>query len=322
MADLIKMDSVSVREYFRTGNVSQLNDTEKDFVLSKLCERYDLDPILRPFDLISFRGVAKFYMTASATNQLADKKKLSRKVVSIELDAEKMIARCSVQVSDPSGRCEDSNAFISIGKYLPPSKDNPVMKKVLLDGEDLANALLKLETKAKRRATLSFFGILDAGADFEDKPTVQPDPFIDVKDSEDEPKKLVEAKKPRKTAEKTEEIKKPEKTEQIPLVQTKTKEDEIDAHIEKLANLENEFSAPQTVAQEEKKVVYSRTNHAEFLIKAVNKIMNDSAWTKNEEIKNKVKAAIPALDGTVPCFFEGSKELCTEFINALKGRIC
>lgn len=158
---VLNTQSPAVAEYFRSGNVAGLAPQEKDVVLAKLCERYGLDVILRPFELISFKGVEKFYMTASATNQLAAQKQLSRTVTKTEIDVENGIARCFVEVKDPSGRIETGSAALSLFRFEQDRTAPKGVKKVLVDGEELANCINKLETKAKRRVTLAFFGVPD-----------------------------------------------------------------------------------------------------------------------------------------------------------------
>jgi hypothetical protein len=168
---LVTMDNTpAISEYFRSGNVAQLNDKEKDIVLAKLCGRYGLDPILRPFDLLNLGGKAVFYMNASALNQLAAQKDLSRRITELKIDEEKMVAKCVCEVSAPaSGRTESATAWLSIGGYKRLDPKAPPTR-VLFEGEDLCNALMKVEAKAKRRATMAFFGTPDYDPEARDTP--------------------------------------------------------------------------------------------------------------------------------------------------------
>lgn len=324
----VNMQSASVREYFRSGNVAQLNEHEKDFVLAKLCERYGLDPILRPFDLISFQGGQKFYMTASATNQLANAKGLSREVVSLDIVEDKMMAKCTVKVSDPTGRTEVANGFIAISKFLAPTKADPVPKRVLLDGDDLANALLKLETKTKRRATLSFFGVMDAGSDYEDRPAanvVAPDvsrpQVIADAGKAVETVKIAQNENPVKEEASAEhvEVEKPRRG------RPSKKQADVQGALPSIAEVQNEIPAisdaefedaiPQ-VEPEKPKVVYikyARTQHARQLVDTATKIFGDAGWATDEAKKSAVKAAIPELDGIADLFVEGSTDVLPSF---------
>lgn len=326
--ELVSMTSASVKEYFRSGNVAQLKEAEKDFVLAKLCEKYNLDPILRPFDLIDFRGVQKFYMTASATNQLANAKSLSRTVESLEIDPVSMLAKCIVKVSEPStGRVEMSHGFISLSKFQAPTKEELASKKfepkrVMLEGDDLANALLKLETKTKRRATLSFFGVMDAGSDYEDRPIPQVyDPTVPratvMQDAanavlalgqqqEHQEEVEVVAQEPKPAPAKKEKAPKKEK-----VVQATNDAPEIEAGLAKNVTLE------QASSPAKKMVIYSRGAHAVQLVASAELIWG-KGWNSDVAKKEALKAAIPQLDGKVEVMEEGSEVACPEFVSTLK----
>jgi hypothetical protein len=333
----VSMETAAVKEYFRSGNVAAMTDDERDYVRVKLCQKYDLDPILRPFDLISFNGGMKFYMTASATNQLANAKSLTREVLLLEVNAEQMLARCTVKVSDTNGRAETANAFIAVSKFLAPTKENPVPRKVLMDGEDLANALLKLETKAKRRATMSFFGVMDAGYDNEDRQQTAPLAAPDVS----RPRVLSDAATAAHIVQQTEAIPpvtndmvanpqptpQPEKKRGRPAAakaEVKTEPTEPAEKIEaQLTTLEAEVVPVEaTVAAEAPQlVIYARSQHAPALVAAASELFGGDAWTKDAAKKEAVKTAIPILDKNVPVFAEGSQEILPEFKAALRTHL-
>lgn len=314
--------SVGVKEYFRSGNVAQLTESERDIVLAKLCERYDLDPLLRPFDLISFQGKAKFYLTASATNQLAAKKNLTRTVSNIELDEQRFIAKCAVSVSSPEGRSETSICYIGIGKFVPGTKEDPKPKKVLLDGDELANALLKLDTKAKRRATLSFFGLQDSGADYEDRPiettnaptfsqaAVQVESAVtsaqttvaDLKNDTVAAKNLLKVAKKEKAVKEEKPAKEEKPTEaKKPEVAQKLEEKLLVVDVEEITEVkevkeEAKTEAKQVKVDETEAVIYERALHPSFLVDAVTIALGKDNWKADQVIVAKVKEIIPKLD--------------------------
>lgn len=331
----IDMESVAVREYFRSGNVAQLRDSEKDFVLQKLCDRYGLDPILRPFDLISFQGGQKFYMTASATNQLANIKSLSREVGEISIDEAKMLAKCTVSVLDPQGRKENSTGYVSVARFLAPTKDNPVPKRVMMEGEDLANALLKLETKTKRRATMSFFGVMDSVGDYEDRsvahvaaPDVsRPQLMRDAATATKvvEASVVVEEAKPTPAPKKERAVKAKEPQAEnnakaveasIPTLPPEAATIPVEAPAEVIMEVPAQQAAP--TSPELPKIVYARTVHSKFLIAAADLILG-AKWSENAQLKDSVKRAIPELDGKVNVLAEGSSEVLPEFVEAFKA---
>jgi hypothetical protein len=131
--------------------INQLTADEKAEMLVLLCERYGLDPITGPFAILQQKGGKKgfdgpprevVYATRSCTDQLAEKFKISREIVDGPLirdfDGQKMAyAKC--RASTPDGRTETASATLFVS--------------------DLENLLMKVETKAKRRATLAMMGI-------------------------------------------------------------------------------------------------------------------------------------------------------------------
>lgn len=314
-----KEQSVAVKEYFRSGNVSAMSPDEKDYVLAKLCERYGLDFVLRPFELISFRGVEKFYMTASATNQLAAQKSLSREVLDTTFDLEKGIASCAVRVSDPTGRAETGSAFINISRFVQDASMPSGVRKDVMSGEDLANALAKLETKAKRRVTMAFFGVPDGAMDDEASfapagvaPVTTAKIAADVKALSTSPTTpVVEAAPP---AEKKTRGKKKAET-QAETDELGTIEGEI---VAATTSVEVPTSKPAEVATEPEvvEVTYNRTLHAAYLVEAANTVYGSNAWMQDEAKKGAVKNAIPALHGAVAVTSNGV--LAPQFVATLK----
>ena len=113
------MDALSsdgIKHYQRTGQVERLTDNDKDSLMSALCKRYELDPIMRPFQLINFNGQQKFYMTASATNQIADQRDLSREITELSIDEDTMIAKITVKVSSKT-RVENTTTYKSLAAF-------------------------------------------------------------------------------------------------------------------------------------------------------------------------------------------------------------
>jgi hypothetical protein len=105
-----------------------------------------LNPLTQPFQIIKFQGKEKLYATKDCTEQL-------RKIhgVSITDIASQKIEDVYVvtaKAMDKNGKVDTSTGAVTISN---------------LKGDALANALMKAETKAKRRVTLSIcgLGILD-----------------------------------------------------------------------------------------------------------------------------------------------------------------
>lgn len=125
------------------NDLSGLTPIEKVQHIKNVCNSLGLNPLTKPIQLLKFQGKEIPYVTKDATEQL---RKINK--VSISIQDTKMINSdvyiVVVEASTPDGRKDSSTGAISI-------KD--------LKGDALCNAMLKAETKAKRRATLSICGL-------------------------------------------------------------------------------------------------------------------------------------------------------------------
>gem|GEM_PF-1166390 len=139
------------------GDYYVLDDTEKKALYLEMCQSLGLNPTSFPFEYIEFDGKLKLYAKKDATDQL-------RKIhgISISIAVGERVADCyliTAKATDKEGRTDESVGVVSM------KDENPHSKKYgeYLTGTDLANAIMKAETKAKRRVTLSIcgLGILD-----------------------------------------------------------------------------------------------------------------------------------------------------------------
>lgn len=124
------------------GDISKMNDAQKVQYYDQLCKSLNLNPATQPFQIIKFQGKEKLYATKDCTEQLRKLNGVS--VVDMDTKIEKDIIITKVKVQDKSGRIDISTGAVNIKG---------------LTGDALANATMKSETKAKRRATLSICGL-------------------------------------------------------------------------------------------------------------------------------------------------------------------
>jgi hypothetical protein len=108
------------------------------------CERMGLDPFTKPFDILRLNGREVLYCTRSGTQQLNKLHKVSHLITSRDINAEAGVYIVTSKASLPDGRCTESIGAVNIAG---------------LKGEAYANAIMKAETKAKRRATLDLLGL-------------------------------------------------------------------------------------------------------------------------------------------------------------------
>lgn len=123
------------------GDLSPLTAEQRVQYYTKLCDYLKLNPLTKPFEYIKLNGKLQLYALKSCAEQL-------RKVynISLEITARKIYQNCCVVTAKASqdGRVDESIGAVSIAG---------------LKGDALCNALMKAETKAKRRVTLSICGL-------------------------------------------------------------------------------------------------------------------------------------------------------------------
>lgn len=103
-----------------------------------------LDPFTKPFDILRLNGKEVLYCTRSGTQQLNKLHKVSHLITSRDTNQEAGVYIVTSKASLPDGRCTESIGAVNIQG---------------LKGEMYANAIMKAETKAKRRATLDLLGL-------------------------------------------------------------------------------------------------------------------------------------------------------------------
>lgn len=124
------------------GDLKALTPEQRVCYYNKTCESLGLNPLTRPFDYLNLNGKTVLYARKDCTEQLRSNRK-----VSITIVAREVVEGCYVvtaKANDADGRTDESIGAVPIDK---------------MQGEARANAMMKAETKAKRRVTLSFCGL-------------------------------------------------------------------------------------------------------------------------------------------------------------------
>lgn len=144
MSELAKQTDTQqiVRDIILTGNIGSLKpDHRADYVVA-LARHVGIDPLTRPFDLLTLQGKTVVYANKSCTDQLRVKHGVSIQIVSRE-NVEGIYV-VTAEATDSTGRKDSDIGAINVKG---------------LAGEQLANAMMKAGTKAKRRVTLSICGL-------------------------------------------------------------------------------------------------------------------------------------------------------------------
>lgn len=125
-----------------SGDLSKLSAPERVNYYARVCQSLGLNPLTKPFDYISLNGKLTLYAKRDATDQLRKLHQVDVKIVGRERVEDVYVV--TAQARFPDGRTDESIGAVSIAN---------------LKGDGLANALMKAETKAKRRVTLSIVGL-------------------------------------------------------------------------------------------------------------------------------------------------------------------
>ena len=124
------------------GDLSRLNPQDKVMYYKNVCESMGLNPLTKPFEYIRLNGKEVLYALRSCTEQLRKIHGVSVIIVSRE-EAEGCYI-VTARATDSKGRNDESIGAVPIKGLI---------------GEARANALMKAETKAKRRVTLAICGL-------------------------------------------------------------------------------------------------------------------------------------------------------------------
>lgn len=124
------------------GDLSKLGAPDRVIYYKRVCETLDLNPLTKPFDYITLNGKLVLYATKGCGEQLRANKKVSITIPAREVIEDVYVV--TAEASLPDGRKDSATGAVSIAG---------------LKGENRANAMMKAETKAKRRVTLSICGL-------------------------------------------------------------------------------------------------------------------------------------------------------------------
>lgn len=155
------------------GDLAQLSPAQRTAYYQAVCDSLGLNPLTRPFEYIRLQGKLTLYVRRDATDQL-------RKINGISVEIKSRSQLGDLYVVTASARDRDGRVDESIGAVSVQG----------LSGEALANALMKAETKAKRRVTLSICGLgLTDETEVDSIPSARPVVVLEdgVIDAEPEP---------------------------------------------------------------------------------------------------------------------------------------
>ena len=137
-------DHAIISSVILSGDLSKLSATDKVSYFNGYCERLGLDPFTQPFQILRLNGKEILYLTRAGAQQLNKLHSVSHEIVSRNIHEAASTYEVIARASLPDGRHTESIGAVTIAN---------------LKGEAYCNALMKAETKAKRRATLDLLGL-------------------------------------------------------------------------------------------------------------------------------------------------------------------
>lgn len=131
-----------VEQVIIKGDLSKLTAEERSTYYMRVCESVGLNPFTKPFEYIQLNGKLTLYALRACTDQLRSIHKVS--VLDMTEAEREGVFIVTAKVQNGEGRTDMAKGAVTISG---------------LKGDALANAMMKAETKAKRRATLSICGL-------------------------------------------------------------------------------------------------------------------------------------------------------------------
>jgi len=124
------------------GDLSELNAAQRADYYTAVCRSLGLNPLTKPCEFLILNGKLRLYALRDCTDQLRRLHGISIYITNRERMGDIYIV--TARAKDRTGREDESTGAVPLGN---------------LKGDALANALMKAETKAKRRVTLSIAGL-------------------------------------------------------------------------------------------------------------------------------------------------------------------
>ncbi|WP_126429975.1 hypothetical protein [Brevibacillus marinus] len=149
-----------------SGDLSKVSDQVRSLYYQAVCESVGLNPLTKPFEYIELNGKLTLYAKRDCTEQLRKIHGISIVIASRELIGDIFVVTARGTTKD--GRTDESIGAVPIIKEERKWVDGQNGRKgfyqgtgkyVRLQGDELANAMMKAETKSKRRVTLSLAGL-------------------------------------------------------------------------------------------------------------------------------------------------------------------
>jgi hypothetical protein len=131
-----------IEQAVMVGDLAALDASQRAEYYTAVCRSLGLNPLTKPFEFLTLNGKLRLYALRDCADQLRRLHGISIYITNRERMGDIYIV--TARAKDRTGREDESTGAVPLGT---------------LKGDALANALMKAETKAKRRVTLSIAGL-------------------------------------------------------------------------------------------------------------------------------------------------------------------
>lgn len=140
-AELQRIEPAILEQVMLEGDLTKLSPDQRSAYYVQVCDSMKLNPLTKPFDYLKLNGKLILYANKNCAEQI-------RRTLGISLTLPEKKIEENVYIvtarAESGGRTDEATGAVSLEH---------------LKGEQRANAIMKAETKAKRRVTLSFAGL-------------------------------------------------------------------------------------------------------------------------------------------------------------------
>ncbi len=127
------------------GDLEELSPSDRVAYYKRVCESVGLNPFTKPFQYIRLNGKLTLYAAKDCSEQLRRKHGISITGLTPSFDLDAGVYTVVATATTRDGRTDSATGAVPLGNDVK--------------GEARANAVMKAETKAKRRVTLSISGL-------------------------------------------------------------------------------------------------------------------------------------------------------------------
>lgn len=155
----------AIEKVLISGDLAPLTPEQRVRYYYSVCDSLNINPLTKPFAYIELNGALTLYALKDCTDQLRKRDNISIAIVAREIHDDVYVV--TARATAPDGRVDEATGAVPLiredgtweearsgkrffkgnGRYIP------------LKPDDRANAMMKAETKARRRATLAICGL-------------------------------------------------------------------------------------------------------------------------------------------------------------------